>query len=132
MMRASVDSRLRLGFSARGAGMLLSATGPAGSGFGGCVGLMAAGRSTYFGASVAFGASTALGCSAAAGSSFEARVRPLVPPAWAVVADTRTNAAIRMNLRIRSLLSLPGLADVGGRLGRSKQPVCEEGHAAPQ
>src|SRR5260370_23479364 len=105
MTRASVDSRLRFGFSIFGVWVLLSATGFAASAFGACVAVWtAAGRSTYFGASTVLGASTAiasavLGCSAAAGSSFDASERLRELPACAV-ADTRTNAAIRMNLRM--------------------------------
>src|ERR1700687_423490 len=124
MTRASVDSRLHFGFSTFGVWVLLPAMGFAWSAFGASVVVLtAAGLSTYFGASTGFGASTALGastaftseaftsealgCSAAAGSSFDAMVRLRVTPACAD-ADARTNAAIRMNLRMLSLLVLAG------------------------
>src|SRR3981081_2110310 len=116
MTRASVDPCLRFGFSALRGWVFLSATGFAWSAFGACVVVStAAGLSTYFGASAGLvastdlGASTALGCSAAAGSSFDASERLLVTPACAV-ADTRTNAAIRMNLRMLRLLLWAGFA----------------------
>src|ERR1700676_2553744 len=127
MTRASVDSRLRFGFSTLGVWVLLPAMGLAWSAFGASVVVLtAAGLSTYFGTSTGFGASTALGASTAftseaftsealgfsalaAGSSFDAMVRLRVTPACAD-ADARTNAAIRMNLR---MLSLPLIAGVG-------------------
>src|SRR6266550_885741 len=49
------------------------------------------------------GASAALDGSTVTDGSFDASVRPLVMPACAD-AETRTNAVIRMNLRMRSLL----------------------------
>src|SRR6266403_1503056 len=45
------------------------------------------------------GASAALDCSTVADGSFDASVRPLLMPACAD-AETRTNAVIRMNLRM--------------------------------
>src|ERR1700682_1935152 len=51
------------------------------------------------------GASAALDCSTVADGSFDASVRPLLMPACAD-AETTTNAVIRMNLRMRSLLLL--------------------------
>src|ERR1700687_6029683 len=112
MTRASVDSRLHFGFSTFGVWVLLPAMGFAWSAFGASVVVLtAAGLSTYFGASTAFTSepftSEALGCSAGAGSSFDAMVRLRVTPACAD-ADARTNAAIRMNLRMLSLLVLAG------------------------
>src|SRR6266851_6901286 len=49
------------------------------------------------------GASAALDGSTVTDESFDASVRPLLIPACAD-AETRTNAVIRMNLRMRSLL----------------------------
>src|SRR5712664_433834 len=51
------------------------------------------------------GASAALDGSTVADGSFDASVSPLLMPACAD-AETRTNAVIRMNLRMRSLLLL--------------------------
>src|ERR1700722_354912 len=101
MTRASIDPWWRLDRAAFGR-ISLSATGLASSPFGaGAAVSTGAGRATYFGVSAgaSAGAGPSLGCSAAVTSSFDATVRPLLTPAWAV-ADTRTMAAIRTSLRI--------------------------------
>src|SRR5882762_4702808 len=71
------------------------------------------------------GASAALDCSAVADGSFDASVRPLLMPACAD-AETRTNAVIRINLRMRA----SGCS--ARRLERSILRLCELDHAGSE
>src|SRR5258706_9482769 len=120
--RARIDPRLFLACWALSARGSLAASRLACSAFSRCRVSTAAGLAAYFGVSAAFVAWVAA-------ASFEATVRPRVVPAWAV-ADTRTNAAIRMNLR---MCRLPLPAGSGlmwmGRLGEARKGVCERDHA---
>src|SRR6266403_4975533 len=122
--RATIDGRLCLACSALSARGSFAASRLARSAFNCCALISAAvGLWAYFGVSAAFVASVAV-------ASFDATVSPRFVPVWAV-ADTRTNAAIRINLRMSRLpLSAGSGLMWGRRLGEAKKGVCERHHAA--